>query len=91
MVIAAIVVARKLALRIHRAAEFASPQDERVVEQTTTLEIFDERGLRLIDGLCLRAEFARKIAVLIPTAHVQLNESHVALSESPREQAIRRE
>jgi hypothetical protein len=34
-----------------RAAEFAAPDDDGVIEQAALLEIFDERGLALVDLL----------------------------------------
>ena len=89
--IATVILARELPLAIHGATEFAGPQHQRVIEQTTTLEISDERGLRLIDCLRLRAQLARKISVLIPSAHVQLDETHIAFGQATRQQTIGRE
>ena len=49
MMIAAVVVVRQLALAVDGAAEFAAPDDQRVVEQAALLQILDQRGRRLID------------------------------------------
>ena len=89
--VAAVVVARELPLRVDRAAELARPEDERVVEHAAAAEVGDERGLRLVDRLRLRAELAGQVAVLVPAAHVELDEAHVPLGEPPREQAVRGE
>jgi len=48
MVIAAVGTGRQLPLAVHRAAKFPSPDDQRVVEQATLLEIGDQRRRRLI-------------------------------------------
>ena len=63
MVIAAVVVRRQLALRIDRAAEFAAPDDQRVVEQPALLQILNQRRGRLIGvaALCRRCCFGRSL------------------------------
>ena len=53
VVIAAVVVLGQLALRVDRAAEFATPDDKRVVEHTPLLQVFDQRGSWLVDCLAL--------------------------------------
>src|SRR6185436_3739288 len=91
MMIAAVVVLGERALAVDRATEFTRPHHERVVEQPATAKILDERGLRLIDELRLRADLVREVAVLVPAAHVELDESHAALGEPAREEAVRGE
>lgn len=44
-------------LAVNGSAEFAGPEDERVVEQAAAAQVFDKRGLRLVDCLTLRADF----------------------------------
>ena len=39
MMVAAVVVVRQRALAVDRAAEFAAPDDQRVVEQAALLEV----------------------------------------------------
>ena len=48
VMIAAIVVSGQRALAVDGAAEFPAPEDERVVEQATRLQVLDERGRGLI-------------------------------------------
>src|ERR1043165_4796031 len=79
---------------MRRAAKFASPEDERLVQQAAPLEVFDEAGDCLIgvEGVFLMAAF--QIAVLIPGAvggagrTGDLNETHSRLHEAARTQAL---
>ena len=49
MVIAAVVRFCEAALAINRASKLATPNDERVVQHASLLQIIDQRGARLID------------------------------------------
>ena len=49
MVVAAVVVARELALAIDGAAELAAPDHERVVEQSALLQVGDQGVAGLVD------------------------------------------
>ena len=91
MVVAAVVRGRELALRVHRAPELSAPQDQRLVEEAAALQVGEQRRLRLVDCLGLELDLARQVPVLVPAAHVELDEAHAALGEPPREQAVRRE
>ena len=88
MMIAAVIRVCELALTVDRAAEFAAPDHERFVEHPALLKIAHERSGGLIDGLALHREIARQVVVLIPAAMVELDESHAALDQSPRQQAV---
>jgi hypothetical protein len=54
--IAAVIVIGELALAINRAAEFAAPNDQRVVEHAALLEVGNQRGGRLIHAFALRGD-----------------------------------
>ena len=91
MMIAAEVRRGQLALAVGRAAELAAPDHERVVEQAALLQIGDQRGAGLVDVVALQREIRRQVVVLIPAAMVELDETHAALGQPAREQAVRGE
>lgn len=59
VMIAAIIVFSKLALRIVGAAKFATPDHNRVVEQTALLEVLHQSRRRLIGGFALLRDAGR--------------------------------
>src|SRR5258706_6202173 len=63
VMVAAVVLWRELALAIHRAAELAAPDDQRLVEQAALLEVSDQRGTRLIDVAALQTQVRRQIVM----------------------------
>ena len=71
-----------------RAAEFSTPDYERVVKQTALLEVAHESRARLISVAALRFEMMKEIAVLIPTTVHELHEAHAALAESTRDETV---
>ena len=79
------------ALSHRRAAEFASPQEERVVEQAALLQILDQRRARLVHVLRRHRHVLLDVAVMIPRAMIKLNHPHTALGEPPGHEAVRRE
>ena len=86
MMIAAVVAA---ALHHRRAAEFAAPEHERVVEQPALLQVLApgrRRPDRCPCSSCVRSFV--EIAVLVPDFVEQLHEAHAALDQSPGQQAI---
>ena len=89
VMVAAVIGIAQLALAVNGASEFPAPDDQGVVEKSALLQVGDQRGSRLIGALALQSEIARQVTVLVPSAMVELNESHVALGKSPREQAVR--
>ena len=86
MMIAAVVLLRQAALRIDRAAEFAAPDDERLVEQAALLQVLDEAVARLIDVAALVGQPAGDVGVRVPIVVIDLHEPHAALDQPPREQ-----
>ena len=75
-----------------RAAEFAAPDDERILEHAALFEIEQQSGggavhfaAAQLDGI---AEIVRFVAVMIPVGVVELHETHAALHEPAGHQAI---
>ena len=71
MVVAAKVVRSHLALTVIRAAKFATPDDERVVQHAAGFEIGDEGGSGLVGLLALAFDTAGQAAVVIPVLVVE--------------------
>src|SRR5262249_59029654 len=91
MMIAPVVIFGHHALRVYRAPKFSAPNHERLVEHPALFQIRDERARCLISLLALQPDIARQIAVLVPAAMEKLDETHAALGQAPRQNAIRRE
>ena len=66
MVIAAVLRLGELSLAEDRAAEFAPPDDERLIEKTTLAKIAQQTGLRLIDVLALERQIVGNAAMVVP-------------------------
>ncbi len=88
VVVAAVVGGGERALRVGRAAEFAAPDDERVVEQAALFEVDDERGGGLVGFGALAADAGGQAAVLVPALVVELDEAHAALGQPAGQQAV---
>src|SRR5207253_525851 len=90
LMLAAMLLDRRRAAEIlapRRAAEFAGPDHQRVVEQAARLEILDQRGARLIRFRATLRECGADVAVMIPSGHRHLHETHTGFAEPSREQA----
>ena len=84
-----IVVATVVPLRCRRAAEFASPQDQRFVQQAARLQILEQTGDRPVHLGGIVGMILFQTAMLIPLVAVRnLHEAHAALDEPPRHQAL---
>src|SRR5439155_25683064 len=87
---------RPFALLVHRrAAELASPDDERRIDEPPSLQVADQRRDRLVALAALLLQPVDDVVVLrravaVPTAQEELDEAHAALDEPAREQAIGR-
>ena len=79
VVVAPVVGGRQFALAVDRPTELPTPNDQRILEQASLLEVLYQRRRGLVGCLALQGDVARKIVVLIPAAVVELDESHVAL------------
>src|SRR5262245_48572232 len=73
MVVAAMVGRGQRALAVDGAAELAAPDDQRVFQEATLLEVLDERGGGLIDVVALATDLPRQVAVLVPAAVHELD------------------
>ena len=79
MVVAAVVAA----LDHRRAAEFAAPDDQGILEQPALLEILDQRGAGAVGVLAILPKILHEVAVLVPGFVEELDEADAALDESP--------
>src|ERR1051326_4062334 len=73
MMVAAIIFLGELALAINGAAKFTAPNDQRVLEQATLLEVLDEAVAALVNVLALGGQVARQVAMLVPPAMKDLH------------------
>src|SRR2546428_3182169 len=71
-----------------RSAKFATPDHERIVEQTALLQIFDQRRTGLVRILAIFAKIFGQIAMLVPRFMEQLHKSDPAFDEPSRQQTI---
>ena len=91
-----VMVAALAALRRRHAAKLGGPQDERVLEQSTLLEILDEgrgaarhaEGERAVVALevLMGIPVAARETVVVATPH--LHKAHATLQQPPRRQAL---
>lgn len=74
-----------------RASELSRPDDKRIVEHSTLIEVLKQSGNRLVD-LPRERFMILHVAVLVPvlrrTVVDQFDESHSAFGQSPRDQAL---
>src|SRR5687767_3549804 len=74
-----------------RAAEFTAPNYQSVIEQTSLLEILDERRTGPVTRFRSIGHVLLDVVVMVPGAMIKLNESHSAFGEAAGEQAVRSE
>src|SRR5262245_29844536 len=89
------VAAGSVAIFAHgRAAEFADPDHQCVLEKAAGFQILDERILTLNDVTANLLKIALEIfaatAVTVPIRVIKLHEAHAAFDETAREQAVAR-
>ena len=89
VMIASVVVLGERALGVDRASKLAAPHYQRVVQHATLFQVLNEGRRRLVGLLALGADLFRQIAVLVPPAMEELDESHTALGQPPRQDAVR--
>ncbi len=70
------------------AAEFAAPDDERVVEETAGAEVVEECGDGAVNGAAVAAKGGFEVLVLVPSAMIDLDETDAGLGEAAREEAL---
>ena len=82
MVIAAIVRGAEVPLTVDGPSELATPDDQRVFEQTSLFQVANQCRTRLVDIASLVRKLSRQVRVLVPTHVEQLNEPDTSLGES---------
>ena len=90
------VAADGVAILSHRcAAELATPNDERVVEQSALLQVQHQGGTRLIDIaadlLEVGVEILSGTTVTVPVRVIELHETDISLDQTTGQQAVRGE
>ena len=88
-----VVAAGLVAVFAHRrAAEFAAPDDQGLLEQAAGLEVADEAGAGLVnlvhDLRKIVLEGLALAAMAVPVGVVELDEAHAALDQAAGEQAV---
>src|SRR5262245_2616263 len=78
----------QLALAIDRATEFPAPDDKCIVKHAALFQILNERRRRLISAPALKRQVTRQVAVLIPSAVIELDEANSAFGKTAREQTV---
>ena len=73
-----------------RAAEFATPNDKRLFEHSSLLEIGYERGGGAVARTGTNVDEVFQVVVMIPVAVIKLNESNAAFCHPPRQNAVAR-
>jgi len=82
LVLSAIVVLGQATLAVDSPPELTSPDDQRVLEHPSAFKVLDQGGDGLIGLLALVPNLPWQIAVLVPSAMEQLNDSHTSLDEA---------
>src|SRR4051812_4008227 len=91
-----VVIAALGALTARHAAEFGSPEDDRVIEQATGFEVLDEGRGGLVHAAGHVAVVLGEILVAVPVAARKavvgaapdLNEAHAAFEQAARDEAV---
>ena len=79
MMIATVVRLGQFTLRVIRTAEFATPNDQRVVQHASLLQIQNQGSRSTIRVPTLTLDSCWQIVMLIPSAMIQLNKLHTLL------------
>ena len=53
MVVSTIVLGRQVPLAVNGSTEFSTPDNQRVFEETASLQVLDQAGATLINVFCL--------------------------------------
>ena len=78
MMIAASLGAFPIPLASDAASEFSAPNDQRIVEESTLLEVENERGAGLVGVTATCGEPAKETAMVVPIRVKKLDESRAA-------------
>ena len=91
VVVATVFVRGQPALAVHRAPEFAAPDDQRVVQHASLFEVLQQARGGLIGFHGALGHTGDQASMMVPIAVVQLNEPHSTFGEAAGQQAVRRE
>ena len=69
----------RIVLNHRRAAKLTTPDDQRILKKSLTLEIEDERCRRLVCLSTLIQRVSANIAMRVPTRVVDIDKAHTAL------------
>ena len=90
LMFAAVLLDRRGAAQVlapRRAAEFAAPENKRVVEQSPLLQILEQPGDRLISLPAKFRQVAANVNMMVPAIHRDLHEPHTGFAELARQEA----
>ncbi len=88
MMVAAIRASVHTHLDHGRAAEFAAPNHQRVVQHAALLQILQQPGAGLIGVAAIFRDVFHQVVMLVPSLMVELHEADTALHQPAREQAV---
>src|SRR6056297_290295 len=71
-----------------RATKLGSPDDHGGIEQTALLQIFDQRGDRLVHAGGIVRQFLGNVTVVIPGGVDDVDEAYAPFDHPPRQQAV---
>ena len=71
-----------------RATKLATPDDQSVIQQTSLLQILDERGTWLVRVTAILFQILDQITVLVPGLMKQLHVAHTIFHQSPCQQTV---
>src|SRR4051794_1001787 len=69
-------------------SELASPNDQRIIQHASLLQVLEKRGCWLIGSLSLFGKRFVDLAVMVPACMHHLNESHASLNQPSSQKAV---
>src|SRR5215472_6225504 len=86
MIAAQFRITRRVGLDHRRSAELASPDDQRLVQQTALFQVLDQGCAGPIGSAAVIAEVADHVVMGIPTLVIDVHEANAALDHPPGEE-----
>src|SRR6185295_19379250 len=83
-----VVVAAVLVLGVRSPAEFAPPDEQRVLQHPPLLEVVDEGRNRLVDAGGVGGQLGLELLVLVPAGIGKLDEPDAGFGEAAGEEAL---
>src|SRR5262249_44790536 len=90
VMVATVVGCGELALTVVGSPGLAAPKHERILEHAALFEVFDQSSTWLICLAALLPDTAWQVTVMVPAWMIELDESDVALCQSPGQEAVGR-